>query len=126
MLGQQSFGTICDSANANFVLPFRPNLRPFFVLPSQIKVDKEMQVAEEPGQMQVPDLNQKMKVQKKNAGIKDQTPTFTKFDAILSCWISLRKLHSFPILQQGIQIWIQQQRQCGCWIHVDVTSLSLV
>ncbi len=34
----------------------------------------------------------------------------------------LWRLHSFPILQQGIQIWIQKQRQCGCWIHVDVTS----
>jgi hypothetical protein len=37
MLGQQPFGTICDNANANFTLPFRPNLGPFFVLSSQIR-----------------------------------------------------------------------------------------
>jgi hypothetical protein len=37
MLRQQPFGTICNNASANFTLSFRPNLRPFFVLPSQIR-----------------------------------------------------------------------------------------
>jgi hypothetical protein len=31
-------------------------------------VDKEVQVAEEPGQIQLPDLSQKMKIKKQNAG----------------------------------------------------------
>ncbi len=41
MLGQQPFGIVCDSASANFALPFRPNLRPFLVFPSQIKWTKK-------------------------------------------------------------------------------------
>jgi len=36
MFGQQPFGTICDNASANFTLPFRPNLCPFFVLRAKL------------------------------------------------------------------------------------------
>jgi hypothetical protein len=36
MFGQQSFGTICDNASANFTFPFQPNLHPFFVLPAKL------------------------------------------------------------------------------------------
>jgi hypothetical protein len=37
MLNQQPFGTMCNNVSANFTFSVQPNLRPFFVLPSQIR-----------------------------------------------------------------------------------------